>query len=226
MSSQYTQLFSQFEDEVSARIADAYQAESYVDSDGEPSELARNEAVYKVIVDSGVVASKNEKGRKALTRGELYTRVFQHGPGAQGGVDDLEPVERAAFDRLVSDVWGLTQTARTGWIQRRLEADDSSLVLCRAKIHRPADKLLAVYLTDNESLIMEDAVDKEIKSLVRRASSVRKDLNMILDRHPKLRGNISSQLALEMRKVDAELTLDPPKVSTNGSQKPAAASAA
>jgi hypothetical protein len=224
MSTQYAQVFSQFEDEVTRRILDAYESAGHVDVDGEIDEAARNEAVYEYIVGSAVVTSKDEKGKNALTRGDLYTGAFPDGPGAKGDVDALDAVDREAFERLVSVVWGLTQTARSGWVQRRLEADtEHDYVLCRAKIHRPADKLLAVYVTENESLIMEDAVDKEIKSLVRRATTVRRDLDMILDRHPKLRGTISSQLALEMRKVDAELTLEAPKTAASNGKAATAA---
>jgi hypothetical protein len=88
---------------------------------------------------------------------------------------------------------------------------------------RNADPLQAVYATDNETLILEDAVDKEIKSLVRRASALRKDLNMIIDRHPKLHQAVATQLGLELRKIDAELTVG--MASSNGSQKQVSASA-
>jgi hypothetical protein len=226
MSVDYSRVFSQFEDAVADRVADAYRAERYVDGDDAPSELALREAVYRAIVNDCVVRSKTERSRKALTRGALYTRTFPHGPGAQGGVDDLGRVEREAFEQLASTVWGLTQTTRSGWIQRRFEADERTLVLCRTKVHRPTDKLLAVYATDNEALIMEDGVDKEIKAFVRRASMLRKDLDMILHRHPRLRAPVAAQLALEMRKVDAELALDPGRLSGGERKEPRATTVA
>lgn len=226
MSPQYSEVFEQFEKAKAERTATVLREADYVDEDGNPSEPIMKERVYQQMLDSCVVNSKAERSRKALTKGQLYTRAFPNGPGAdEAGVDDLDEVDRAVFERLSSDVWGLTQTGRTGSIQRRLESDESTLVLCRTKVHRPTDKLLAVYLTDNEALIMEDAVDKEIKSWVSRASRLRKDLDMILSRHPGLRGQISSQLAVEMRKIDAELTLEPDKIQSNGKKQLAAPAA-
>lgn len=220
----YAQMLSQFEEDVAAGIEDAYREEGYVDDDGEPSEQAMKEAAFDIAKDRSVVKSKAERSKKALTNGELYSLVFPSGPGAGQDSPDLDPVSEKVLKKLSSIVWGLTQTRRSGFLQRQLEVEESTLIVCRCRVYRNADPSQAVYMTDNESLIMEDAVDKEIQSLVRRAGSLRRDLSMILERHPKLQGAVAEQLGMEIGRIDAELTLG--SGSKNGSRKQLGVSAA
>lgn len=204
MSTDYQSVLSQFEDDVEAALDEAYRREGYVDEDDKPSDIPMKKVTFDIVMDRCIVKSKAERSRKALTRGELYQLVFPSGPS-----DDavLDPVQIRVLEKLLTTVWGLTQTTRSGYIQRQLDIDGSTLVLCRCKVYRNSDPAQAIYATDNESLILEDAVDKEIQSLVRRASALRKNLNMIIDRHPKLQQAVAAQLGVELRKVDAELAV-------------------
>lgn len=224
MSYEYSQVLSQFEEDVAAGVDDAYRQEGYVDDEGEPSELPMKKAAFEILKRHSVVKSKAERSKKALTSGEFYSLVFPSGPGAGEESPDLDAVDEKVLHKLSTTVWGLTQTKRTGFLQRQFDVEDSSLILCRCRVYRKADPKQAVYATDNESLIMEDAVDKEIQALVRRASSLRRDLNMIVERHPKLQGAVTAQLGQELRRIDAELTGGSPV--DNGSPKQVAVSAA
>jgi hypothetical protein len=212
MSQQYQQVLDQLEKDVEAALADAYRREGYVGDDGEPSDVPLREAAHNVLMDKAVVKSKADRSRKALTRGEFYTVLFPNGPDDDA---DLDPVQDRVLNKLLSTVWGFTQTTRSGYLQRQFEADESSLVLCRCQVYRKADARQAIYATDNEALILEDAVDKEIKSLVRRASALRRDLNMILSRHPGLEGAVRDKLGVELKKIDAELSFG---TDTDGSK--------
>jgi len=203
----YEGLFSQFDQEVEAAIEEAYLQEGYVGDDGERSDEAMKDAAFKIAMDHCVVGSKAERSKKALTNGGFYSLVFPSGPGAGQEAPDLDPVSESVLKKLRSDVWGLTQTRRSGFLQLCLEREESSLVVCRCRVYRYADRTPAFYITDNENLIMEDAVDKEIQSLVRRASSLRRDLSMIIERHPKLQGPVAEQLGIEMKRIDRELTI-------------------
>lgn len=225
MSPEYTQVLAQFEADVESGIRDAYHREGYVDEDREPSEDAMKAAAYDIFVDRCVVNSKAERSKKALAQGEFYSLVFPKGPGAGEESPDLDPVDEKVLHKLSTAVWGLTQTKRSGHLQRQLEARELSLVLCRCRVYRHAEAKQAVYATDNESMIMEDAVDKEIQSLVRRASSLRRDLSMIVERHPKLQPAVVTRLGLELKRVNAELALDSGE-GKNGSRKEVAASSA
>jgi hypothetical protein len=83
-------------------------------------------------------------------------------------------------------------------------------------------KMLAVYITDNENLIREDAVGKLVLSLMRRASVVRRDLDMVLTRHPKLRGPIAAQLSGDLKKIQAELILPATPENDEAQDEPSA----
>ncbi len=207
MSQQYEQVLAQFAEDVEAGIEEAYRKAGYVDDDDEPSDHAMREAAFAIAMDRCVVKSKVERSKKALTNGEFYSLVFPDGPAAGEEAPHLDPVAEKVFKKLSTAVWGLTQTRRSGFLQRRLEGEESTLVVCRCTVFRNADQTQAVYATDNESLIMEDAVDKEIQSLMRRASSLRKDLSMIIERHPKLQSPIAKQLGVELKRIDSELAL-------------------
>jgi hypothetical protein len=222
---EYKQVLEQFEFDVQEGIESAYLGEGYVGDEGEPSEEAMRFAAYDIFADRCIVKSKAERSRKALTQGEFYSLVFPSGPGAGEESPDLDPVAESVLKKLSSTVWGLTQTSRSGHLQRQLEAHDTTMVLCRCKVYRHADPRQAVYATDNEGLIMEDAVDKEIQSLVRRASSLRRDLSMIVERHPKLQTAVTDRLGVELNRVNAELALDTGE-SKNGSNKELAAASA
>jgi hypothetical protein len=212
---QYAQVLADLEQQVDDRVGDVQRKHGYVDDEGMPSMAAVREATYRVLTEYCLVTSKAERSKLALTRGELYFKVYPNeAPGAGvDSIDELSTVERRAYETLAGDVWDLTQTSRSGWLQKRLGEEDETLILCRCKIHRPTEKMLAVYITDNEALIREDAVDKLVVSLMRRASVIRRDLDMVLTRHPALRGAIAAQLSGEVKKIQAELTL-PPTVST------------
>lgn len=216
---EYAQVLADLEQKVKDRVEDVQRKQGYVDDEGMPSMAAVREATYRVLTEECLVSSKTERSKLALTRGELYFKVYpKEAPGVGvESIDELGTVERKAYEVLAGDVWDLTQASRSGWLQKRLGEEDETLILCRCKIHRPTEKMLAVYITDNEALIREDAVDKLIVSLMRRASVIRRDLDMVLTRHPALRGPIAAQLSGEMKKIQAELTL-PPAVSVNGSQ--------
>jgi hypothetical protein len=228
---QYAQVLADLDQQVNDRVEDVQRKQRYVDEEGMPSMGAVKEAAYRILLDDCVVTSKVERSKKALTRGDLYFRVYANEttPGAAketpgvgvGSIDDLGTVDRRAYEILADGVWDLTQGSRSGWIQKRLGEDEKTLMLCRCKIHRPTEKMLAVYLTDNENLIREDAVDKLVVSLMRRASVIRRDLDMVLTRHPKLRGPIAAQLSGELKKIQAELTL-PATPEADGDEAPAA----
>jgi len=209
-SQNYEELFTRFDQEVEEAIEEAYRAEGYVDADGQRSDTAMKDAAFKIAMDRCVVGSKAERSKKSLTGGGYYSLVFPSGPGAGEEVPDLDRVSEAVLKKLKSDVWGLTQTRRSGFLQLRLEGEESTLVVCRCRVYRLAEGAPAFYMTDNENLIMEDAVDKEIQSLVRRASSLRRDLSMIIERHPKLQGQVAGQLESELVRIDRELTIGPP----------------
>jgi hypothetical protein len=192
--------------EIDSRIESAWKNEGYVLSDG-TLDVEKMQDVAYAAVRHRIATSKADKASKAITRGELYAAVFPNAPGADGKFDDLDEFDSAVAASLERDVWGLTQPKATGAMQRRLDEEGVSLVLLRATIRRNMDKAPAVYLTDNSTLIMEDSVDQEIKAFERKAENLRKEVNMIMKRHPELASKIRSELGQALNRAKAELAL-------------------
>jgi hypothetical protein len=196
-----------FDEEVDRRMTAAYVAEGYgVETDGEVRRdtKAMKEAALQAF--SGKVASsKLDKAANAITQGELYGTVFPKGPGANGDVEDLGPEDQVTYEKLKREVWGLTQAKPDGWIQRRLADEGSTLVLCRAQVMRGQDPIMAAYLTDDSTLIMEDSVSGEVEALVRKADNLRKHVDMLLVRHPELETRVLKELAKGIRRTEAAL---------------------
>jgi len=207
---------SAIDDEIEARIDRAWAAENYVTEDGDRNPRAMQEVAYRAVRDR-IATSKADKADKAITKGELYAAVFPHGPGADGKGDLLDELDRRVYAQLERDVWGLTQPKHSGAIQKRLGEEGSSLILLRVTIRRKLDPSEAVYLTDNPALIMEDSVDKEIKSFERKAENLRRQLDMVIGRHPELAGRIRLEVGQGVNRAKAELAF--PTQSSNGQRE-------
>lgn len=197
---------SVIEQEIEARKDHAFVAEGYVTESGNPDPNAMQDAAYRV-VRSRVVNSKAERADNAIGKGELCAAVFPNAPGADGNYDQLDEFDRKVWELLERDVWSLTQPKSTGALQKRLDDEDSTLVLLRPTIRRKLIKLPVVYLTDNPSLIREDGVDKEIKAWERKAANLRKELDMMMRRHPELESIIRSEVNQSMSRAKATLTV-------------------
>lgn len=190
--------------EIEARIDAAWVREGYVTQDGERDPKAMQDAAYQA-VRHRIATSKADKADKAITKGELFAAVFPNAPGADGKGDQLDEYDRAVFAQLERDVWSLMQAKPSGAIQKRLGEEGSTLVLLQATVRRKLDKAQAVYLTDNVALIMEDSVDKEIKSFERKAENLRRQLDMIVGRHPELASRIRAEVGQGVNRAKAEL---------------------
>lgn len=204
---------------VDALLTAAYEAEGYVKETphGVRRDVrARNEAVLAAFVGR-TATNKLDKAKAALTRGELYRAVFPRGPGADGKLDVLTEDERLAYERLKSQCWSVTKPGPGGWLQQHLVESGSSLVLCRARIMRGADPVPGAYLTDDSTLIIEDAVAGQIESLVRKADQVRQHVDMILSRHPELEPRVRSAMGNGIKRTAAALPLEVQSKAVAGS---------
>lgn len=192
--------------EIEDRIDQAWETAGYMTDDGLRDAKAMQEAAYEEVIKH-VANSKEEVAKKAITRGELYAMVFPNGPGADGSEDSLDEFDEAVRSALERDVWSLTQPKAEGALQKRLGEENSTLLLVRENIRRGLDPAVAVFLTDNPTLIMEGVVDKEVKAYERKAANLRKQLEMVTKRHDELSAQVSSRVRLAQSKTKAELTL-------------------
>jgi hypothetical protein len=210
----------QLSEEIESRITAAYAAEGYVleTDDGVRRDVrARNEAALAAF-GGREATSKLDKGKAALTPGELYQRVFPSGPGAEGDVEALDAEDRAAYERLKRDCWALTLPRPEGWIQRQLASSGSTSVLCRAKVMRGADPVIGAYVTNDPILIIEDSVSGQIEGLVRKADNLRRHMDMVLGRHPELQQRVFAELGRGIKRTAAALPA-PAKVATAAGQR-------
>jgi hypothetical protein len=192
--------------EIDDRIDQAWEAAGYMTADGlrDPKEM--QEAAYEEVIQH-VANTKEEVAKKAITRGELYAKVFPEGPGADGSDEPLDEFDELVRSGLERDVWSLTQPKAEGALQKRLGEEKSTLILVQEKIRRGLDPAVAVFVTDNPTLIMEGVVDKEVKAYERKAANLRKQLEMVTKRHDELSAQVNSRVRLAQSKTKAELNL-------------------
>lgn len=159
------------------------------------------------LVSTKVVASKDEKSKKSWTNGELYAATFPGAPGtdAKQNLDLLDLEEAEVRKYLMRKVWGLTQPARNGYIQKRLGEDGGRLVLCRSTVMRGLDDATGCFVTDDPDLIMSESLQPQIESLVRKADNLRLHADMIRTRHPELEARMTSALGLGVKRTIAAL---------------------
>lgn len=204
----YQSVLADYKSQVEAGIKQAYIAEGYVDIDGNVDPELLADAAYDVVTRRKV-DSKDDKNdpNKSITRGELFVELFPSAPGADGtDSDDLDPVERAVHKKLDRDCWGLTQDAPSGKIQRRLDDEGSSLVLCRSSMMRGPNRAEhGVFVTDEAKFIIGDNLKKELTALQKKAETVQRRVEMLTDRHPELEGQIQGELSATIGRVQAAL---------------------
>jgi hypothetical protein len=203
----YQSVLADYNSQVQAGITKAYIEQGYVDTDGKVDPDLLADAAYEVVT-SRTVVSKDDKNDplKSITRGELFVELFPTAPGADGThPDDLDPVDHAVYKKLDRDCWGLTQDAPSGKIQRRLDDEGSSLVLCRSSMMRGPNRLEGVFVTDEAQFILGDNLKKELDALQKKAETVQRRVEMLSDRHPELEDQIQGQLAATVGRVQAAL---------------------
>src|SRR4051794_16575103 len=203
----YGSVLREFERQVEAKIKQYYLAEGDVQSDGNLDDEALFDAAYDFVV-AKVVETKDDKNdpEKSATRDELFAALFPNAPGADGSDPaDLDEIDKAVHKKLNRDCWSLTQDAPTGKIQRRLEDEGSSLVLCRSSMMRGVNRQNGVFVTDTAQFILGDNLKKELDALQKKAENVQRRVEMLTDRHPEIDATIQGQLAATIGRVQATL---------------------
>jgi len=203
----YGSVLREFQRQVEAKLKHCYAIEGYVHSDGSINEEALFDAAYEVIT-AKEVTTKDDKNSpaKSTTRDELFAVLFPNGPGADGTDPvDLGEVDAAVYKKLNRDCWSLTQDGPNGKIQRRLDDEGSSLVLCRSSMMRGVNRQTGVFVTDTAQFILGDNLKKELDALQKKAENVQRRVEMLTDRHPELEATIQGQLASTIGRVQAAL---------------------
>lgn len=171
-----------------------------------PDEDALKQKVFD-LVSSKLVSSKEEKSKKAWTQGELYAAVFPNAPGTdkRQNKDLLSDEDLAVMDKLMRKVWNLTNPGRQGFIQKRLGQNGGDRILCRSNVFRGQDLVAGCFVTDNDDLILNDSLQPQIESLVKKADTLRLHADMIGERRPQLESRMNVALGLGVKRTVAAL---------------------
>ncbi len=207
-SKTYREVVAEFQAQVDARVDQALIDSGHVDEEGEYDRSSLQDAVYEAIMSRPLKSKKGKSdSSQSMTKGELYLETVPAGPSPDPSDWDAEGVEEAAHRALTRLVWDLTQTRPgSGHIQRRLDAEGSSLVLIRGPVFRGSDIVrTGVYVTDDRATILEDALNAPLEAIEKAAATAREYIDMIEDRHPELASSVRSQIAQTLGRVHAAL---------------------
>lgn len=186
-----------------------------------PDDTTMKVAVYDT-VKKRLAQDRAEVQKNSLSNGELYALTFPHGPGTDPkSLPTLDDLNRAVRKALMRKVWGLTQPRRTGFIQKRLGAEGTGMVLCRTMSTRGVDDAEVCFITDNPDLIMEESVLPQIESLVQKADDLRLHTEMVVSRRPELETRIVKELGVGVRRIEAALPAGQPQNGTQPVEVPA-----
>jgi hypothetical protein len=184
--------------EIDSGVLEALRAEGYVRDDN-GIEVADNDVLasrLREIVLRTRASTKAERQQKAVPRGTLAALAFPSVTSPSSSTwDPDDEVAEQVWKHLKGLVSRLTQTGRRGKVQQLL-ADDG-LVLCPTKVGD--DKVDAVYVTSDSTLILADFAVPRTSKLQNISEEVAQDFNLVIDRIPGMRKQMNSKLESGMK---------------------------
>ena len=187
-----------FRADVDAGVLEALRADNYVRDDN-GIEVADNNALasrLREIVLRTRASTKVERQQKAVPRGTLAALAFPSAPSPSSSTwDPDDEVAEQVWKHLKGLVSRLTQTGRRGKVQQLLAED--GLVLCPTKVGD--DKVEAVYVTNDSTLILADFAVPRTSKLQNVSEEVAQDFNLVIDRIPEMRKKMNTKLESGMK---------------------------
>ncbi len=199
-------------------VHEACASKGFVYTDRSGEELIDDEAikavVYDVMTQDHVVDEPRDMTKGAITQHELYGAIFPGGPGANRQPATEE--ERLARDYLSRKVWGWTNTGVSGYVNKRVEAEGMSLIMCEAPVARTyrSDETgrkkptteSGRFLTDHPDLISAHSTLPRAAKLIKAAEAVAKHAAMAVRRHPELNDTVARQIRGALKQSQAALS--------------------
>ncbi len=187
-----------FKAEVDELVLEAHRAEGYVRDDGDDV-VYDNDALaskIRVLVLDSTASTKQERQQKAVRRGTLTALAYPSvsSPGSPNWDPDDKYSEHV-FKALRGCVTRLIASGRRGKVQQLLAED--GLVLCQTKVGD--DKVEAVYVTNNPSLILSDFAVPRTSKLQNVSEEMAQDFNLVIDRIPEMRKQMNAKLESGMK---------------------------
>ena len=184
--------------QVDEGVIEALKADDYVKVDGD-KEVPDYDALSRKLRDlvrPTRSSTKVERQQKAVPKATLAAQAFSSTPSPGSPLwDPDDEVAAGVWKALKGAVSRLTQTGRRGKVQQLLAED--GLVMCPAKVGD--DKVDAVYVTDDPTLIMADFAVPRTSKLQNIGEEVAQDFNLVSDRIPKMRKQMNAKLESGMK---------------------------
>lgn len=204
----------QFQEAVEQGVFEAYRIHEYVKVDDEGDEAldktALHQAIYKA-VSGAIVNDPKERSERSLTRGDLAKKVFPHTPGSKDEWDQLDPVQKEVWEKVVRDAWNPTNPNYSGPVQRLVGERDDKTVLVKTKTTVGGTPSVdVVYLTSSEELIFSDFIGPMKSSVRRAAERLAKNAALVSSRNNDLAAKASREVDSGMKAAAslAKSTLD------------------
>jgi hypothetical protein len=193
-----------FNEAVDEAVDAQYMAHGYVDPDGEINAALMHDAAYQVVITKVAVGRDfHMDPAQSITRGELYAAVWPNGPAIDADLDAIQAEVRKQLDR---DAWSLTGPSANGHIQRRLEHEGATLVLCRSALTRGLDPVKdGCFVTDSVDLMLAHSLKEALDKVVKQAESAQKRMGLLTGRHPEIAAAARAELEATLGKIRAAL---------------------
>jgi hypothetical protein len=192
-------------------------AAGFSKEDPEGNDVADYDALKQsgaLAVARAVVSNRDDRAKLGVSQGDLYAIVLPDAPGADGATPD-DFVDQQVKLQLSRFLWGITQVAPNGYVQRQL---GDGRVLVRAKVHRGHDPIVVAYVTESPELLLSDSLQPEIDSLVKRANKLHTHAAMIVTRQPALAGNVAKAITTGTKRASNDARLDLPELPAGEEQ--------
>jgi hypothetical protein len=184
--------------QVDEGVMEALRADDYVKVDGDKEDPDYDALSRKLrdLVRSTRSNTKVERQQRAVPKATLAAQAFPSTPSPGSPLWETDDeVAAGVWKALKGTVSRLTQTGRRGKVQKLLAED--GLVLCPAKVGD--DKVDAVYVTDDPTLIMADFAVPRTSKLQNIGEELAQDFNLVSDRIPAMRKQMNAKLESGMK---------------------------
>lgn len=171
--------------DVDAAVVQAWAIDGYINDEGGLDREKVRARLLEVVQQAKVIRS-TERGRNAITRGAIVNAVLPSLPDPDE-LDGQDAVNaRLVRAKLDTFLWNETKPDANSILQRMVGYGmGNGYVLLRTKVGREGNQIDAAYVTDSMALIKEDLVNPDSQALERKASQVRRNLEMLMTRQPE-----------------------------------------
>lgn len=168
-------------------------------------------ATVECMLSNHVVGTSKEMSSRGVTKVELYSELLPTAPGVVNLPASAE--EDEAKTKLMTKVWGYTNTGTTGHVQANVGESGYIVVeaqVRRTKVHQETGRReittdMSRFLTTDRDLIMTHLTGPAGAKFVAQARKLENLLGMVTERRPELTVPVARQLSVVVRQAVAAI---------------------